>query len=292
MMSHHPLRIAVVVAVLLALGSGVVWWKARHHRRLEAILPRLFQFSAPHYTPSLNRTYSTNFPDTENVISENHAWVNGGTCGDPLLCPGGNGSNIQTIQGHAFGTQAGKIPPPYTDSGALVTGNWGSDQFVQIVIWWDGVPETNIDFDEVEIRLRGTFGKDWSRTYNINCRVGTPSQDSYIQMGRANGPPDNFTPPFVELHGPSAACQNRDVITGTVVGDVITAYINGRKVLQARDSVISSGAPGFGFFHQGMLTRNTDFGVSSFTASDLFPRLAYPGATENPVLPAVREQPK
>jgi hypothetical protein len=284
--------IVALAVFLLVLGSGVVWWRARHHRRLEAILPRLFQFSAPQYTPSQNRTYATNFPSTENAISENHNWVNGGACSDPLWCPGGNGSNIQTIHGLAFGTQTGAVAPPYTDSGALVTGTWGSDQFVQIVLWWNGTPETSSDYDEVEIRLRGTFGKNWSRTYNINCRVGVPSPDSYIQMGRANGPPDNFTPPFVELHGPSAACQNGDIITGTAVGNIITAYINGRKAIQAKDSVISSGSPGFGFFHQGRRTQNSDFGVSSFIASDLFPRLTVQGPTENPALPAVREQPK
>jgi len=291
-MSQRLFRIVVFIVFLVALGSGVVWWRARHHRRLEAILPRLFQFSAPQYTPSLGRTYATDFSSTENAISENHNWVNGGACGDPLLCPGGNGSNIQTIQGHAFGTQSGAIPPPYTDSGALVTGNWGSDQFVQIVIWWDGSPETNSDYDEVEIRLRGTFGKNWSRTYNINCRVGTPSPNSYIQMGRANGPPDNFTPPFVELHGPSAACQNGDVMTGTVVGNVITAYINGRKVIQATDSVISSGSPGFGFFHQGTRTRNTNFGVSSLIASDLFPPMTFQGLSAKPTPSEVKEQTK
>jgi hypothetical protein len=291
-MGKLSFRIVVFAVLLLGLSSGVVWWRARHHRRLEAILPRLFQFSAPQYKPPQNRTYATNFPGTENAISENHNWVNAGACDDPLLCPGGNGSTIQTIHGCAFGTQSGAVPPPYADSGALVTGTWGSDQFVQIVVWWDGAPETNSDYDEIEIRLRGTFGKNWSRMYNINCRVGTPSQNSYIQMGRANGPPDNFTPPFVELHGPSAACQNGDVITGTVVGDVITAYINGRKVLQATDSVISSGSPGFGFFHQGTRTQNRDFGVASFIASDLFPRMTVQGPTENPALPAVRERPK
>ncbi|MBZ5614901.1 MAG: hypothetical protein LAO23_12900 [Acidobacteriia bacterium] len=183
----------------------------------------------------------------------------------------------------AFGTQTGALPPPYTDSTALLTGTWGNDQFVQIVVWWDGAPGTNRDYDEVEIRLRGTLAKNWSRTYNINCRVGTPSADSYIQMGRANGPPDDFTPPIAELKGPSAACQNGDVITGTIVGSVITAYINGTRVIQGMDSVITSGAPGFGFFHQGTHAQNSDFGISSFTASDRFPRFGVPGQGESPV---------
>src|SRR6516164_3066654 len=58
-------------------------------------------------------------------------------------------------------------------------------------------------------------------------------------MGRANG--DDFTPPLAELDGPEAACQNGDVLTATAVGDIISAYINGRKVLQGEDSVITAG---------------------------------------------------
>jgi hypothetical protein len=152
------------------------------------------------------------------------------------------------MPGLAFGTQTGAVPPPYLDSAALVTGACGNDQFVQIVVWWDGASGTNSDYDEVEIRLRGTLAKNLDRTYNINCRVGTPSGDSYIQMGRANGPPDDFTPPIAELHGASAACQNGDVITGTIVGGVITAYINGKKVIQGMDSVITSVRRASAFF--------------------------------------------
>jgi len=215
------------------------------------------------------RTYATNFPKAENPISENHTWINGGT-------------GIRTIRGLAFGTQSGALPPPYTDSAALVAGNWGSNQFVQIVVKWDGASGTNADHDEVEVRLRGALGKNWDRTYNVNCRVGTPSADSYIQMGRANGPPDDFTPPLAELHGPSAACQNGDVITGTIVGNVITAYINGRMAIQAADSDITSGAPGFGFFHQGTKVQNSDFGISSFSASDMFPDFGITGKVESP----------
>ena len=245
--------------VLLSAMAVAAWWMRTRR-------------SEPKYTQSLRRVYSTGFPETENPISEGHNWVTGGTCSDLALCPGAHASSVRTIPGLALGTQIGTAPPPYTDSAALVTGGWGSDQFVQIVVWWDGETGTDRDYDEVEIRLRGSLAKQWDRTYEINCRAGTPSPDSYIQMSRANGPPDVFTRPFGELHGPTAACQNGDVVTGTIVGSVITAYINGKKVIQGTDSVITSGAPGFGFYHQGMQGKDSDFGISSFAASDLFPR--------------------
>jgi hypothetical protein len=271
---------------LLVIGVAGAWWTRRHHSRLEMYLSSAFHLPADEYSePPPPRTYTTNFPNTENPISEGHNWLNAGTCDNPAPCAGAGGANVRSTPGLAFGTQTGALPPPYTDSSALLTGTWGNDQFVQIVVWWDGAPGTNRDYDEVEIRLRGTLAKNWSRTYNINCRVGTPSDDSYIQMGRGNGPRDDFTPPIAELHGPSAACQNGDVVTGTIVGSVITAYINGKKVIQGMDSVITSGAPGLGFFHQGTQAQNSDFGISSFTASDRFPHFGVPGQGEGPVRP-------
>ena len=273
-MTAYRKGLIIAASLLMITAGSAAWWRRRHHDRLEACLSSLFPPSSPPYVQSLGRNYATNFRKTENPISEGRSWANSGTCGDAALCPGANGSNITTLGGRAFGTQTGAVPPPYTDSAALVTGDWGSDQFVQILVWWNGASGTNSDYDEVEIRLRGTFAKNWSRTYNINCRVGIPSADSYIQMGRANGPPDDFTPPIAELKGPRAACQNGDVIGGTIVGNVITAYINGKRVIQATDSVITSGSPGFGFFHQGTHSENSDFGISSFAASDVFPCFA------------------
>jgi hypothetical protein len=99
---------------------------------------------------------------------------------------------------------------------------------------------------------------------------------------------DFLWPPLAAL----AACQNGDVITGTVVTTttgtgcspsspcaIVTAYVNGKQAIQGKDTgsaVISSGAPGFGFWHDGS-GQNSDFGISSFTASDSFPRFAVAG---------------
>jgi hypothetical protein len=282
--SKRTVWFIAVLLFLLAMGSAARWL-GRHHSRLATCFHCLIHRSATGYIQPLGRTYTTKFRNNENPISEGGNWINAGTCSDTALCPGANGSNVACVDGRAFGTQPGAVPPPYTDSHALLTGQWGSDQFVQIVVWWDGAAGTNRDYDEVEIRLRGTLAKNWDRTYNINCRVGTPSTHSYIQMSRANGPPDDFTPPIAELRGPSAACQNGDVITGTVVGDVITAYVNGRKVIQSEDSAIISGAPGFGFFHQGTHAQNNDFGISGIVASDLFPRFPVLGEPESLAYP-------
>jgi hypothetical protein len=232
------------------------------------------------------RTYTTKFPKAETPLSENHNWINQGTCADSALCRGAGGSNINSSTGVAHGTQSGAAPPPYLDSGAIVGGAWGPSQMVRIVVNWDGNGNTNNNYDETEIRLRNTFSNGHGQGYNINCRTGTPNSNSYVQMGRFN-PNGTFTSPFAQASGKNAGCTNGDVLTGAVVNNargqpVISFYRNGVLIIQGTDTggaaAIQSGSPGFGFYHQcasqpcgGSNGSNTDFGISSFFASDLAP---------------------
>ena len=92
------------------------------------------------------RTYTTNFPGTENPISEGDKWVNG-------KAHGINWQDVRTTTGLAFGTQNGL--GGYDDSTALLTGSWGPDQNATATIHTDGTingtPSTK--FAEVEFRL-------------------------------------------------------------------------------------------------------------------------------------------
>lgn len=65
--------------------------------------PRLFVSEPPPVT-----SYSTDFPGTENPISEGGAWIK----------PDANMTNVRTLGGHAFGTQSGS--GGYDDSSAYV----------------------------------------------------------------------------------------------------------------------------------------------------------------------------
>src|SRR5215813_3964827 len=49
------------------------------------------------------RTYTTMFPANETPISENHNWVNQGSCSNNILCPGSGYSNVNTNAGIAHG---------------------------------------------------------------------------------------------------------------------------------------------------------------------------------------------
>ena len=80
------------------------------------------------------RTYTTKFPKAETPLSESHNWINGGTCADTSLCVALEWSNVATTPGLAFGTQSGAAAPPYPDSTALLTGSWGDNQSVRVVV--------------------------------------------------------------------------------------------------------------------------------------------------------------
>jgi hypothetical protein len=68
--------------------------------------------------------------------------------------------------------------------------------------------------------------------------------------------------------GSQYGVANGDVIKATMVGNVITVYINGARVLQATDSTYASGSPGMRSYLEGTTGVNGDYGFSSFTASD------------------------
>ena len=54
----------------------------------------------------------------------------------------------------------------------------------------------------------------------------------------------------------------------TIIGNVITGYINGVKVTQTTDGTYKTGNPGVGF-NFGVGNTNADFGFTNFSASSL-----------------------
>ncbi len=202
-----------------------------------------------------NRTYTTSFPLTENPISENGNWINGGTVGLDWC-------NIATTGGSpglAYGTETGSID--YNDSTALLTGTWGPDQTVQATVYT--TVASNSDWEEVELRVRSSLSAHNCTGYEINFSAD-PS-NPYVQIVRWNGPLGSWT----ELDGTgSYGAKNGDVIKATISGSTVTAYINGNPVLTATDSTYSTGSPGMGFYVQGVNGIDSEYGFTSFTATD------------------------
>jgi hypothetical protein len=202
------------------------------------------------------RTYTTNFQGTESPISENGNWING-------KASGLDWADVSTVPGLAIGTESGSNG--YDDSTALLKGAWGPDQTVTATVYARN-QRGNKFYEEVEIRLRSSISPRRCAGYEILFR-SLKGPDSYVQIVRWNGPLGDFTY-LADQKGIKCGISNGDTVKATIVGNVITAYINNVQVAQAVDSTYPSGNPGMGFFIQGTPAANRDYGFSSLTASD------------------------
>ena len=198
------------------------------------------------------RSYSTVFPNTENPISEGGNWING-------KATGLDWADIRSTSGLAFGTESGS--GGYDDSTAVLSGSWGPNQTNQSTV--HTVNQNPNIFEEVELRLRTSISAHSITGYEINFRC-TADGSQYAQIVRWNGPLSDFTL-LDSRAGPGL--RNGDVIKATIVGNVITAYINGAQVVQVTDSTYSNGSPGMGFYLQNGSGVNSDYGFTSFSAT-------------------------
>jgi hypothetical protein len=216
---------------------------------------------------AIAETYTTNFPLTENPISEGGHWING-------LTTGIDWSDVQTIPGQAFSTETGR-GPNYADSTALLTGSWGPTQTVQAVVYISAADSTILE--EVELRLRSSLSAHSCTGYEVLFSV--KPDNIYSAIVRWNGPLGDFTP----LGNRRAGVVNGDVVKATAVGSTITCYINNTAIFSVNDTTYPSGNPGMGFYLQGGLGPPVDYGFSSYTASDGTPTpTPTPTATPTP----------
>jgi hypothetical protein len=146
----------------------------------------------------------------------------------------------------------------------VLTGSWGATQFAQATV--KAVACTDSSYEEVELRLRTTITAHSITGYEFDFRCSQSNQ-AYAQIVRWNGPINDFTY-LASPRGSRYGVKNGDVVAATIVGNVLESYINGVLVLQATDSTYTTGSPGIGFYIQGSGGRASDFGFSSFTASD------------------------
>ena len=58
------------------------------------------------------------------------------------------------------------------------------------------------------------------------------------------------------------------MVKATMIGNVITVYINGVQMVQTTDDTFKTGNRGMGFFIDGATGVNRDFGFSSFMTTD------------------------
>ena len=163
-------------------------------------------------------TYTTNFPLTQNPISESGHWTNGGAASSQW-------GNIQTNGTMAYGVTE---PTTYGDPTASLTGTWGTNQTLTATVKINSQP--GVCCHELELRPLTTISSNSIRGYEINCSVVTGN--TYIQLVRWNGPNGNFT--YIDQLDPGTPCVNGDVLIATTVvsGSTVTFTLKRNGVLQ------------------------------------------------------------
>lgn len=246
-----PVKRAIVRCATTLGALLLVWYIAT---RAASVVPAV---SASGGTA---RTYATRFPLTENPISEGGNWINGKK--DAL-----DWTDVRTTPGFAFGTEIGGDRPElqkYDDSTALLTGAWGPDQTAQATVHRTNKDDDHI-YQEVELRLRSRLAPHNATGYEVMFRC-SKSVKAYCNIARWDGILGAWMM-LKTTEGSQYGVADGDVVKASIVGQVITVYINGVQVSQARDYLFTNGNPGMGFYLEKATGVNGECGFSGFTAT-------------------------
>lgn len=241
---------------IFALGCGSLGCSGRPDRDSDAshrgVVP-----PAPSVGAASGYGYTTNFLQAENPISEGGHWTNGGA-------DGLDWTDITTTPGHAIGDEVGTS---YTDATAILTGAWGPNQGATGTVY--SVDPNDDCFQEVELRLRSAISAHRITGYEVSFKASQTGQ-AYLIIVRWNGGLGDFTY-LLRSSGAQYGVTTGDVVSATIVGNVITAFKNGIEMGRATDDAYAAGAPGMGFNLEsappGCLGTNRSYGFTSFAAT-------------------------
>lgn len=206
--------------------------------------------------------YTTNFSSAENPISEGGKWLNG-------RADGLDWTDVRTTPGFAFGTEIGgnrPDPQKYDDSTALLKGTWGPNQTVEAKVHAVNPNQDGKVWEEVELRLRSSISPHNCTGYEVMFRC-TKIPQAYCNIARWEGPLGKFTM-LKETKGSEYGVKDGDVVKASMIGNILTVYINGARKIQLSDDKFASGNPGVGYYLEGATGVIGDFGFSNFMATD------------------------
>jgi len=229
-------------------------------------------FATQRLDSPLVRSYGTRFRADEDPISEGGIWLNGRADGvDWADVIAGNGRAYGAIsrmtvaerrveQGNLAAAGDDVLPlGDYDDPTAVLVGAWGPNQHAWGTVF--SVSPTDEYFQEVQFRLRHTMKPRWCSGYEIFWRC-LKAEGAYAEIIRWNGRVGDFTS-LARLAGSDYGVQDGDVFEATVVGGLITGYVNGVEMISAVDDTFATGGPGIGF-NFGVGDTNVDHGFTAF----------------------------
>jgi hypothetical protein len=212
--------------------------------------------------PRLHGPYTTHFSRAEDPLSEGGKWLNGQK-------DGLDWADVATIPGFAFGKEIGGSrpePQKYDDSTALLAGTWGPNQTVEATVRSVNPNQDDKVWEEVELRLRSSVSPHNCTGYEIMFRCSKIPQ-AYCNIARWEGGLGKFTY-LKQTGGSQYGVKTGDVVKASMIGDLLTVYINGKQIIQVTDDKYKTGNPGMGFFLDGATGVNRDYGFTSFMATD------------------------
>ena len=166
-----------------------------------------------------------------------------------------------TTPGLAAGTDS---PQAFSDPTAILTGTWAPDQVVQATV--HSVNQTETCYQEVEIRLRSHVAAHSITGYEVTFRC-LKNANAYMQIVRWNGALGDFT--YLSANpGAQYGVSDGDVVKASIVGNVISVYVNNVLMGTATDGTYATGNPGMGFDY-GCGSTYGDFGFTKLTAAEI-----------------------
>jgi hypothetical protein len=201
-------------------------------------------------------SFSSEFSLTENPISENGRWKNRGL----------DWTAVRTSGGIAFGTQTGS--GGFDDSYAYVSGGWPANQSASATVFKGSAS----GIQEVEILLRVRDGPNTVTLIECNFAHSGAYNEKILWRGPKGLVLGDFD--FVDSGNPGSPLVTGDIVSAQVVGNIVTAFINGIQIGAAVDissfgNNYKSGNPGIGFYREAASGAADQYGFTRFSATGL-----------------------
>lgn len=191
------------------------------------------------------QSYSTNFPLTENPISESGNWAN--------YASSVFNNPVSTTGGHAVGLNS----TGFNDSIAQLVGNYGPNQTITAVAYHPGASGAA----EIELHLRmDTHANGDVFTYEVDI-IPSLSEINLVDWHGAQGTITQLTT------GAITGVADGDTFVASLIGNQFTIKQNGTTIISFNQpNARTFGTPGIGL-DAGTPTNGANFGWKSFSVT-------------------------